>query len=92
MNPKVEIINGKVHLILSRKSSKILGEMGDYSNAIAEDVANGLGDSVWFSYSVEDVRKLMKGIHWAMVNLFDEISQTKPKFIKHMKDGEKNEI
>lgn len=81
MKVKAEIINGRVNLILSKKDSRILGLMGDYSNAIANDIAKGFGDSAWFDYSVEEVRKLMKGIHWAMVNLFDDIpqSQTKPK-------------
>lgn len=79
MNPKAEIIDGKVHLILSKKMSKILGLMGDYSNAISEDITNGFDDSDWFKYSGDEVRKMMKGIHWALVDLFDDIEQSETK-------------
>ena len=49
MKAKAKIIGGRVHLILSQKDSKILGEMEDYSRAISEDIASGLGDSGFFS-------------------------------------------
>ena len=87
---KAKIEAGKVIIELSKKEAKILGEMGDYSKAICEEIANGFEKSFFFSYSGEEVKKLMKGIHWALVDLFDEIpqSESKPKRLKRKEEYE----